>query len=665
MGICKSANKKPKKSNTTNQYNINNTFNYNQENAISNRNYALSNRETNNFSKNFSNLKTKTTHYEKGEKYFIRKTDLNIHNNNNNDNYDDPKMNIDLFLSLEDVQNSTNLYSIKLSICNNKLINQFTFLGETEESNGNEIIFGSNFGINYFFEKEQILKGNLFENKNVISDFNITLGQIMGSKGLTKKIPLKNKNDDSNICNLIFEVKKRGENEILTFSLFKIAINLNYKKIFFNNRANIFYVIKTFNDGKNWRPLYKSNETDLNFNTNFIFDEIKLETYLKDNKINFEVYLSNGELIGNAISNTNELLNNSQQNKLTTLEIDNNENFPIGFFNINYNVIKKYSFIDYLKSGMQINMEIAIDYTASNGPPTHPTSLHYMNGNCPNDYEKAISSCCSIVSYYDDDQIFPLYGFGGVPPNNNNKVSHCFNVNLRDNPDIEGLNNIIPFYKKSLEIIKLSGPTFFAPVIKNVYNKLVNNKNDPDYINHYFILMILTDGIINDMDETSDILVECAFVPLSVIIIGIGNANFENMDTLDGDDVILTNSKGEKTKRDLVQFVEFNKFKKFIDGNNTNKDLAEEVLKEIPRQVEEYYELMNDFRFNYDNRNNNNNFNQQNYPVNNNVGFNNNNFSFVNNNQNMNFNSHLFNNNQINNFNNMNNFNNNNMNNFN
>ena len=134
MGICKSVNKKPKKSNTTNQYNINNTFNYNQENTISNRNYALSNRETNNFSKNFSNLKTKTTHYEKGEKYFIRKTDLNIHNNNNNnDNYDDPKMNIDLFLSLEDVQNSTNLYSIKLSICNNKLINQFKYLEETKE----------------------------------------------------------------------------------------------------------------------------------------------------------------------------------------------------------------------------------------------------------------------------------------------------------------------------------------------------------------------------------------------------------------------------------------------------------------------------------------------------------------------------------------------------
>jgi len=658
MGICKSANKKKpkpkpngeikstnknkKKTKPQGDININNIINYNDNNANSTRNYPISNRETTNYNlyNNFSNLRT--TYYEKGEIYFIRKKDLNINNNNDND---DPRMNIDLFLSLENLQNSTYLYSIKLSICNNKLINQYTYLGQTEESNGNEIVFGSHFGINYYFEKEQILKGSLLENKIVISNFNITLGQIMGSKGLTKKIMLKNPKDDSKICDLIFEVKKTGENEVLSFSLFKVALKLN-KKNSFSNKTNVFYVIKSFNDGKNWRPLYKSNETDVYCNSEFIFNEIKLETYLKDMKINFELYNSfNCELIGNAISNTNELLNNSQQNKLTTLEIDDENNQPVGIFNINYNMMRKFSFIDYLKCGMQINMEIAIDYTSSNGPPSHPTSLHYMNGNCPNDYEKAISSCCSIVSNYDDDQIFPLYGFGGIPPNNNNKVSHCFNVNLKDNPDIEGLNNIIPIYKKSLEIIKLSGPTYFAPVIKSIYNKLVNNRNDPDYINHYFILMILTDGIINDMDETSDILVECAYVPLSVIIIGIGDANFENMDTLDGDYVILTNTKGEKTKRDLVQFVEFNKFKNFIDHSNTNKDLAEEVLKEIPRQVEEYYELMNDFRFNYDNRNNNNAINQTNYPVyNNNI---NNNFSSFNGNQiqnpKMNFNSHLFN----------------------
>ncbi len=50
------------------------------------------------------------------------------------------------------------------------------------------------------------------------------------------------------------------------------------------------------------------------------------------------------------------------------------------------------------------------------------------------------------------------------------------------------------------------------------------------------------------------------------------------------------NTNGQKTKRDLVQFVEFNKFE-----NNINK-LTEEVLQEVPRQVEEYFKLTNAFK---------------------------------------------------------------------
>ena len=45
---------------------------------------------------------------------------------------------------------------------------------------------------------------------------------------------------------------------------------------------------------------------------------------------------------------------------------------------------------------------------------------------------------------------------------------------------------------------------------------------------NYNILMILTDGIIRDMQETINALVEASFLPISVIIIGIGNANFHN-----------------------------------------------------------------------------------------------------------------------------------------
>ena len=96
--------------------------------------------------------------------------------------------------------------------------------------------------------------------------------------------------------------------------------------------------------------------------------------------------------------------------------------------------------------------------------------------------------------------------------------------------------------------------------------------------------MILTDGIIDDMDDTIDALVEASFLPISVIIIGIGDADFTNMNILDADDEPLRDRRGRKTDRDLVQFVPFKKY------SYNGEQLAQAVLEEIPRQVIEYYQ---------------------------------------------------------------------------
>lgn len=103
----------------------------------------------------------------------------------------------------------------------------------------------------------------------------------------------------------------------------------------------------------------------------------------------------------------------------------------------------------------------------------------------------------------------------------------------------------------------------------------------------YHILLILTDGIIDDMDDTIEELVEGSFLPLSVIIIGVGKADFSNMVCLDADDNPLVNSKGIKASRDLVQFVPFLKYEAHP------QNLAMEVLAEIPRQIIDYYEQNN------------------------------------------------------------------------
>jgi hypothetical protein len=45
----------------------------------------------------------------------------------------------------------------------------------------------------------------------------------------------------------------------------------------------------------------------------------------------------------------------------------------------------------------------------------------------------------------------------------------------------------------------------------------------------YHILLLLTDGKMHDIRDTIDLIVECSFYPLSIIIVGIGNNDFKAM----------------------------------------------------------------------------------------------------------------------------------------
>lgn len=40
---------------------------------------------------------------------------------------------------------------------------------------------------------------------------------------------------------------------------------------------------------------------------------------------------------------------------------------------------KRVSFLDYIFGGCEIDLQVAIDFTASNGEITKPSSLHYMS----------------------------------------------------------------------------------------------------------------------------------------------------------------------------------------------------------------------------------------------------------------------------------------------
>jgi len=201
---------------------------------------------------------------------------------------------------------------------------------------------------------------------------------------------------------------------------------------------------------------------------------------------------------------------------------------------------------------------------------------------------KKLLNLVYIVGYYNYEQLFPVFGFGAIINSSPiKKPLNCFNLNFAEKPDIERIDNILKAYRECIIQNKLtfSGPTYFAPLIKNVLSRM----NQKDFM-EYHILMILTTGVIHDLQQTIDVLVEASIHPFSLIIVGIGNGDFKDMEKLDGDEVCLTSSKGKKRIRNIVQFVSFNKYQ------NKPELLSKEVLAEIPRQMVEYYYQLKNYK---------------------------------------------------------------------
>ena len=447
---------------------------------------------------------------------------------------------------------------------------------ETKRANeSNEIRFEKFFMMPYFFERQQLLDFKIFSGSQ-FETIQTSLGSIMGRRKQTLTKKLQDGSD--------FEVKGieiKRSNKIITFEV-KLQGNLT--------GMNILYSITNLGSDTNPQStkLYDSELKkasakirNINFprcsipvmflNTNGKTDS-SISVEFKDKK--------HSATLGSYKGPVQRLINT----KTTSVPCSHNITATI-----NCNLIIKPSFISYLRSGMNINLTIGIDFTGSNGAYTDYRSLHYLD-NGMNDYEKAIRSCGDILAYYDDDQLFPVFGFGfyfkEANKNNFSSKYNSFNFPINGNmadPNIHLIDNVLVEYRKFIKQIRLSGPTNFAPMIRDLNNKVKENlKNGMKML--YNIILILTDGQISDLLDTIDEMVEASFLPISVIIVGIGNGDFTSMDILDADENPLYDRKGRKADRDLVQFVPFNQFK------NDPPKLAEQVLEEVPRQVVEYYQ---------------------------------------------------------------------------
>ncbi|KAJ0013162.1 hypothetical protein Pint_19991 [Pistacia integerrima] len=215
---------------------------------------------------------------------------------------------------------------------------------------------------------------------------------------------------------------------------------------------------------------------------------------------------------------------------------------------------EQYSFLDYISSGFELNFMVAIDFTASNGNPRYSDSLHYIDPSGRlNSYQQAIMEVGEVIQFYDSDKRFPAWGFGGKTFDGT--ISHCFNLNGSSNGfEVEGVEGIMAAYANALHNVSLAGPTLFGQVI-NMAAQITGHSLSHDS-SKYFVLLIITDGVLTDLQETKDALVGASDLPLSILIVGVGGADFTQMEILDADNGNrLESSTGRVATRDIVQFV--------------------------------------------------------------------------------------------------------------
>uniref|UniRef100_A0A8C4L8P5 Copine-1 n=1 Tax=Equus asinus asinus TaxID=83772 RepID=A0A8C4L8P5_EQUAS len=238
----------------------------------------------------------------------------------------------------------------------------------------------------------------------------------------------------------------------------------------------------------------------------------------------------------------------------------------------------EYSFLDYVMGGCQINFTVGVDFTGSNGDPSSPNSLHYLSPTGVNEYLTALWSVGSVVQDYDSDKLFPAFGFGAqVPPDW--QVSALFYSPTL----VFSIQGIVDAYRQALPQVRLYGPTNFAPIINHVARFAAQAANQRT-ASQYFVLLLLTDGAVTDVEATCEAVVRASHLPMSVIIVGVGGADFEAMEQLDADGGPLRTRSGKASARDIVQFVPYRRFQ-----NAPQEALAQTVLAEVPTQLVSYF----------------------------------------------------------------------------
>lgn len=325
--------------------------------------------------------------------------------------------------------------------------NQWYEVDRTEEIQDNHNpIFVKKFNLDFYFETVQNIKFEVYDvddrstrnlqNQDFLGQVTTTLAAVaFGRVSQTLKDRnnhgLIDKQTGKSFGQLIVtseEILENGPNKNYTFDVSIDNCKTAEKGMFFNGTNNCFLKLSKANESGIFIPVYQSKKalsSKKGSYPKFSLDIRQLCNSDVHRTIAFEIIhiKSNGDV------------KNLHKMTFTPIELENQASITRNddkmSMTVRSNVVTLPSFIEYLHSGLQLNFHVAVDYTASNGDPRTPQSLHFLrNDGIMNSYEHAIHSIGSVIQEYDTDKMFPCYGFGARI---NGQVMHNFALTFDPN----------------------------------------------------------------------------------------------------------------------------------------------------------------------------------------------------------------------------------------
>uniref|UniRef100_A0A8C8BQ91 Copine 7 n=1 Tax=Otus sunia TaxID=257818 RepID=A0A8C8BQ91_9STRI len=446
---------------------------------------------------------------------------------------------------------------------------------EVIKSNLNPV-FAKIFTVDYYFEEVQKLRFEVYDSHghagvgthddDFLGGMECTVGQIVAQKRVTKPLFLKYGKFAGKSTITVISEEISGNNGYVELAF--RAKKLDDKDLF--SKSDPFLEIYRIDDDRSEQLVYRTEVVKNNLSPIWEPFKVSLNSLCsceEKRKLRCVVwdYDSRGkhDFIGEFFTTFEEMQKAMGENKVQW-----------DCMNPKYKIKKR----NYKNSGVVVLLDLKV----STCVPSCAESCRAEPCR-PNEYLKALVAVGEICQDYDSDKKFSALGFGArIPPKY--EVSHDFAINFNpDNDECEGIQGVVESYQSCLPKIQLYGPTNVAPIISKVARVAADEERTKE-ASQYFILLILTDGVVTDMADTREAIVRASYLPMSIIIVGVGNADFTDMQILDGDDGVLRSPRGEPVLRDIVQFVPFREFK-----NASPTALAKCVLAEVPKQVVEYY----------------------------------------------------------------------------